>query len=79
MSSLFDEIQTKASQLSTDERAVLALHLIRSLDAGNPTTTQEWETAWLAECDRRLSRYESGEDRGVPLDVALKRARSKLK
>ena len=79
MSKLLDETEAKASQLSPDERALLALRLIQSLDAEEPTTADEWETVWLAECDRRLARYESGEDRGVPLNVALVRARSKLR
>ena len=78
MSSLLDEIQAKATQLSPDERARLALHLIESLDAEKPMTAEEWEATWLAECERRVACYESGIDRGVPLDVALKRARSQL-
>ena len=79
MSNLLDEMQAKASLLSPDERAILALHLIESLDAEKPTTVNEWDAAWLAECDHRVARYESGEDRGVPLDLALKRARSQLR
>ena len=79
MSNLFDEMQARATQLSPEERALLALHLIQSLDAEKPMTAEEWEATWLAECELRLARYESGEDRGVPLDLALKRARSQLR
>ncbi|MGH7817796.1 MAG: addiction module protein [Candidatus Binatia bacterium] len=79
MSNLLDEMQAKASLLSPDERAILALHLIESLDAEKPTTAKDWERTWVAECERRLARYESGEDQGVPLDEALERARSQLK
>ena len=79
MSNLLDEMQARATQLSPDERARLALHLIESLDTEKPTTAEEWESTWLAECELRLARYESGEDRGVPLDLALKRARSQLR
>ncbi|MSP41284.1 MAG: addiction module antitoxin RelB [Deltaproteobacteria bacterium] len=74
-----DEIQIRARQLSAEERADLALQLIQSLDSNGATTSTESKTAWLAECDRRLKRYESGEDQGVPLEVALQRARSILR
>ena len=79
MNTLLDEIQTRARQHSPEERADLALQLIQSLDADKATTAQEWEAAWLAECERRLKRFEAGEDRGVPFEVALKRAHSRLR
>ena len=79
MSNLLNEMQARATQLSPDERARLALHLIESLDTEKPTTAEEWESTWLAECELRLARYESGEDQGVPLDEAIERARSQLK
>ena len=79
MSNLFEEVQAKASQLSPEERAILALRLIESLDPKKPTSSEDWQAAWLAECEQRLERYESGEDRGVSLDEALQRARSRLK
>lgn len=79
MTNLFEEVQAKASQLSQEERAALALRLIESLDAKKATSTEEWQTAWLAECEQRLERYESGKDRGVSLADTLQRARSQLK
>ena len=79
MSSLLDDIQVKVATLSAEERAVLALRLIESLDAEYPTQTEDWESIWLAECNRRVARYESGEDRGVPLDQALTHARQRLR
>jgi len=79
MSNVLAEIQARATQLSPEERARLALHLIQSLDAERPIDANEWEATWLAECERRLASYESGKDRGVPLDLALKQARSQIK
>ena len=79
MNTLLDEIQTRARQLSAEERADLALQLIQSLDSDKAISAQEWEAVWLAECERRLKRYEAGEDQGVPLEVVLKRARSQLR
>jgi hypothetical protein len=79
MSNLFEEIQAKAATLSIEERAVLALRLIESLEAKESTSSDAWHSAWLAECKERLERYESGEDRGVSLEVALQRAQSQLK
>jgi putative addiction module component (TIGR02574 family) len=79
MSDLLDDIQVKAAALSAEERAALALRLIESLDAEHPIHAGEWESVWLAECDRRVARYESGADRGVPLDQALTHARQRLR
>ena len=79
MSDLFDDIPAKAATLSAEDRAALALRLIESLDADYPTQTEDWESTWLAECDRRVARYESGEDRGVPFDQALTHARQRLR
>jgi len=79
MSELLDDIQVKAAALSAEERAALALRLIESLDSEQSIQTGEWESVWLAECDRRVARYESGEDRGVPLDQALTHARQRLR
>lgn len=79
MSNLLDDIQDKVATLSVEERAALALRLIESLDAEYPTQTEDWESTWLAECDHRVARYESGEERGVPLDQALTHARQRLR
>jgi hypothetical protein len=79
MSDLLDDIQVKAAARSAEERAALALRLIESLDAEYPAQTEAWESTWLAECDRRVARHESGEDREVPLDQALTHARQRLR
>jgi putative addiction module component (TIGR02574 family) len=79
MSDLLHDIQVKLVALSAEERAALALRLIESLDAEYPTQPDDWESTWLAECDRRVARYESGEDRGVPLDQSLTHARQRLR
>jgi putative addiction module component (TIGR02574 family) len=79
MSNLLDDIQVKVATLSAEERAALALRLIESLDAEYPTQTEDWESTWLTECNRRVARYESGEDRGIPLDQALTHARHRLR
>lgn len=79
MSELLDDIQVKAAALSAEERAALALRLIESLDAEQPIQAGEWESEWLAECNRRVARYESGEDQGVLLDQALSHARHRIR
>ena len=79
MNTLLDEIRTKARQLSIEERADLALQLIKSLDPDKGTSTGKWKAAWLAECERRLRHFEAGEDPGIPLEDVLKRASSQLR
>lgn len=79
MNNLLDDIDVKAALLSAEERAPLALRLIESSDAEYPPQTGDWESTWLAECNSRAARYESGEDRGVPLDQAVTHARQRLR
>ena len=79
MNSLLEEIQSRARQLSPEERADLALNLIQSVDADKTKKAPDWEAVWLAECDRRLQRYEAGEDQGVTLEAVFDRVRSKLR
>lgn len=52
-------------------RAELDEHL------GDELSEDEWEAAWLAECERRLEDLRSGNDPGVPGDEFMQRMREK--
>ena len=51
------EIEEEALQLSVSERALLAQHLIESLDASD---TAENERLWVEEAERRFQAYREG-------------------
>lgn len=51
------ELFRKASDLPDSDRALLAGHLIESLDA---EPDEEVEQAWLAEVERRVAELDSG-------------------
>ena len=59
------ELEQKASQLSEDERAQLALFLLESLE---PTEDDSVEEAWRIEAESRLSEIERDEARLVPVE-----------
>lgn len=63
--------QTKT--LSEDERILLA----DLLYAQSSLSMEEWEAAWLGECEQRLAEAESGEVEAEDFDVAMKRLRQK--
>lgn len=60
--SAFASLLTQALQLPHDERAELAMQLLRSLEPDNEgeLTTDEWEAAWSAEIDRRVREVDDG-------------------
>jgi len=53
-----DEVFTIALQLSQADRAALAHQLLLSLEPGD--TDSDWESAWAAEIDARIARFEAG-------------------
>ena len=76
MSTTFEDIKEKATQLSELERAELALALIESLD-GPPDA--DVEEAWRIEVERRLGQIERGEVQLIPGDEVFERLRHRLR
>ena len=67
------DLESRALQLPTKDRARLAERLISSLDA---QVDAEAEALWLAEAEHRLQELESGEAQAVPADEVFAKARS---
>jgi putative addiction module component (TIGR02574 family) len=68
-----EEIEQELLKLPAAERARIAERLIASLDED-----AELERAWLEEVRRRDREIESGEVDALPLEDALRSARSRL-
>jgi len=68
------EIEVQALQLSPEDRAQLADILLASL-----SSDAELEEAWSAEAERRLAELESGSVVGIPVEVAIARAREAIR
>lgn len=66
--------EQQALELSAEERAVLAQHLLASLDKDEGI-----EEAWAAEVDRRVAEVESGAVQVIPLAEALAQVRAGLR
>jgi putative addiction module component (TIGR02574 family) len=69
------ELEQKASRLSDDERAQLALFLLESLE---PTEDIGSEDAWRIEAESRLCEIERGEARLVPVEEVFENLRRRL-
>ncbi len=70
------EIESQAMHLDQSERALLAEHLIASLDVGEDTDV---EKLWIKEAGTRYAAYKQGEISSSPADEVLERTRSSLK
>ena len=75
------QILEQALRLPQRERATLVGELLRTLDDENDEglTQEEWEKAWAAEIDRRVSEIREGKAELIDGDEALKRVRAGLK
>ncbi len=69
------ELEQKASQLSVDERAQLALFLLETLE---PAEDGDIEEAWRIEAESRLSEIERGEAHLVPAEEVFEDLRRRL-
>jgi putative addiction module component (TIGR02574 family) len=75
MSTQFEEIQRQVTNLSSNEKAVLARQLIEELDQ---TTDPDVEQLWVVEAQRRYESYLNGEIEASPGDEVMNRARARL-
>jgi putative addiction module component (TIGR02574 family) len=75
MLSNVQEIEEKALKLSSYERALLAEHLIRSLEGEEDA---EAERLWIEEAERRYKEYKEGKIKARPATQVFKEAYSKL-
>ena len=64
MNTQIKDLLEQANTLSEDERIVLA----DLLYAGSSLSTEEWEAAWLEECERRLAEHERDEVEAMHAD-----------
>ncbi len=75
MPSKIQEIENEALLLPPQERAILAEHIIRSLDGEEDP---EVERLWIAEAERRYKEYKEGKVKAKAASLVFKEARSKL-
>ena len=76
MSQKLQTIESEALTLPIHDRAVLAEHLIASLEVEE---NEEVEELWLQEAERRYQAYKQGRVKAKSAEDVLKDADSKLK
>ena len=75
MASETQKIEKQAQELSSKDRARLALRLIESLDQG---VDEDADELWLDEAERRLADYDAGRTEARPADEILDEIEKKL-
>jgi putative addiction module component (TIGR02574 family) len=73
---VFEEIMSAALALPPGARAMLADHLLESLDAPNQ---EEIDAAWAEEIERRMRDIDEGRVKLIPGDEVLAELRSRFK
>ena len=74
MTNNYDEIFSAALSLPPGSRAMLADHLLQSLDA---QYQEEIDASWGAEAEKRLEEIETGEVKTIPAEQVLQKLRSR--
>ena len=72
----YEEIMSAAMALPPGTRAMLAEHLLESLDAENQT---EIDALWAEEAERRARELEDGTATAIPGEEVMNRLRSRYK
>jgi putative addiction module component (TIGR02574 family) len=75
MASETRKIEEQAQELSSKDRARLALKLIESLDQG---VDEDADELWLDEAERRLADYDAARTEARPADEVLDEIEKKL-
>jgi len=73
MNTQIESLVEQARKLSPEEQAILAETLYEMVNPPN----QEWEAAWVKECEDRLAAYQRGEIKAVDSDEAMTFLRKK--
>ncbi len=74
MSTQFEILEAEVLKLLPADRALLAEHIIASLDEDN-----EIESAWAVEVEKRVAEIENGLVVGMPFEEVIAEARAALK
>lgn len=74
MNTAFDLLEAEALKLTAPERALLAEHLLASLDEAD-----EIEQAWAGEVAQRIAALEAGEVVAVPFELAMEQIYAALR
>lgn len=78
MSTLLEELKTRALKLSPPDRDELIRTLIESLDGPAEGTPEEIAHAWDEEIERRIVDLEAGRTKSIPADEVFAEIRAMI-
>lgn len=73
-----EKILEEALALSHEDRGRLVDALLRSFEAEDELSGDEWEAAWTAELDRRLRDFDEGRTKAIPFEQAMDQIRARF-
>lgn len=76
MALTLNEIENESLKLSLHERAILAEHLIESIEPGDNIVSEE---LWVEEAEKRYQAYRAGKIKGKLADKVFKQAYERFK
>ncbi len=72
MSAVAERLRPMLDALTSEDRQEVMAYLQR-LDAEPDLSADEWEEAWVAECERRSANLDAGRTVGIPHEEAMAR------
>ena len=75
MSQLVDKLAAEAKQLSAEERVALVETILAQL----PETDPDWDAAWTAQAERRMTAVARGDDVLIPAEKVMENLRNKYR
>ena len=70
------DVESDAMELPLEERALLAEHLLATLDPGVDVDAEE---SWIAEAEQRYVQYLAGAEKGRPAEQVFEDAKHRLR
>ena len=77
MSPVVEQLKPTLDALSVDDRNEVIRYLFDLDKSGDELTQEEWESALVAECDRRMADYKAGKTTARPVEEFMAEMREK--
>ena len=77
MSAIAEQLKPTLAGLSADDRREI-MAFLADLNGDGELTTDEWEDAWVAECERRSADLDAGRTKTIPHEESMARRKARF-